>query len=93
MITTVSAISSTHLLVEFMSPRRSDLITNYTVYVNRTERRLPEESFVTDGPELSLQVGPFTPYEEVSVQVSASSTGGEGPKSAVVVERTMEDSK
>ena len=93
MITSVSAVSSTRLLVGYMAPQRSDLITHYTVYVERTERGLPEERFVADGPELSLQVGPFTPYEEVSVQVSANTAGGEGPRSVEVVERTLEDRK
>ena len=92
-ITTVSAINSTHLLVEFMAPQSPIPITHYTIYVNRTERGLPERSFVADGPELSLQVGQFTPYEEVSVQVSASGTSGEGPRSVEVVVRTNEGSK
>ncbi len=47
----------------------------------------------TVGPELFLVVGPVLPFEEVTVQVSATTAGGEGPRSEGVTERTDEDSK
>ncbi len=92
-ITNVIVLNSTHLLVVYVLPSTSELVTQYTVYLNRSDRGLGELVTTTVGPELFLVVGPVLPFEEVTVQVSATTAGGEGPRSEGVTERTNEDSK
>ncbi len=92
-ITNVTAQNYSHLLVNFDPPVRSGLVTQYTVYLNRSECEPGEVSFETAGPELSLEVGPICPYKDVIVQVSASTAGGEGPRSDGEQGRTQEDRK
>ncbi len=92
-ITNVTVLSSTHLLVNYDPPLRSELVTQYTVYLNRSDQGLGELVTTTVGPELLLIVGPVLPFEEVTVQVSATTAGGEGPRSEGVTEQTDEDSK
>ncbi len=89
----VTALSSTHLMVNFDPPERSDLVTQYTIYLNRSECEPGEVSYETAGLELSLEVGPICPYEEVRVQVSATTAGGEGPRSDEEQGRTQEGRK
>ncbi len=92
-ITTVTVLNSTHLLVNYDPPPRSELVTQYTVYLDRSDRGLGELVTTTVGPELFLVVGPVLPFEEVTVQVSATTAGGEGPRSEEFTKRTDEDSK
>ncbi len=80
-------------MVNFDPPERSDLVTQYTVYLNRSECEPGEVSYETAGPELSLEVGPICSYEEVLVQVSATTAGGEGPRSDGGQGRTQEGRK
>ncbi len=72
--------------------RGSGINAQYTIYLVRDEGRA-ELSYQTTGAEPSHKVGPTLPYEEVHVQLSATTASGEGPRSEAWHAQAGEGSK
>ena len=64
------------------------IIVNYTLYISSSS-----VTATRNQQQLTLVMGGLTPYERVSVRVSASTKIGEGPQSEPVIVYTQETSK
>ena len=79
MITSVMGVSSSAVQVDWM-PNQPNIngpgaITHYTVYVNN------DMGMATDGVVMSYNITDLEPFMEVMVEVSASTSIGEGLRS------------
>lgn len=71
----VSVINSTALNVEWSLPSSPNgVIIFYTVYINETSTL----TVIAMGDTQSIDIGGFSPYQMVTVHVSASTKIGEG---------------
>lgn len=86
----INSSSPSTLSVFALPPQAPNgLITSYSFYVifeNGTSRALSGETGV-------LQLHGLLPYELVAIQVSANTSAGESPRSAINFTRTEEDGK
>ena len=70
------------------------LVSSYTIFVTRLERGSTVVNYTsTDTQLLQFDVPTLDPYALVEVNVSASNSAGEGPKSPGVRGRTREERK
>ena len=84
LIESVTALSSTELMVTWRSP--DEVIDEFTLYANGIRKEVTSSSNA-----LQLVLGGLNPFELVAVQVSASNQAGEGPLSEAVQQRTNQD--
>ena len=85
---TVAAVSPFAVEIEWRPPTTPNgIIINYTVYANNG-------IIVTvDGFQMNYLYRGLSPYEEVSISVSARTKIGEGPRTIEVHSRTQETGK
>ena len=82
---TVTAVSPFALEIEWNIPTLPNgAITNYTIYTNSVSIDS------VNGSHTSYVYNGLSPYQEVSVSVSASTAVGEGPQSIETTTRTRE---
>ena len=92
MITSVMGVSSSAVQVVWM-PNQPNIdgpgaITHYTVYVNSNDMGMD-----TDGVVMSYNITDLEPFMEVMVEVSASTSIGEGLRSPMFPGRSNEARK
>lgn len=85
--------SPSSVLVTWASPPTPNgIITSYTIYVNYTDGS-PVESIQSRSSTTSYDVTNLQPHQLVVVEISASTSAGEGPKSEPVSGRSTEEGK
>ena len=85
---TVTNISSHALLIEWSPPDiPNGVITAYTIYINYNNRTSVAER-VVDGSTLNYTLDYLSPHQLVSVQMTANTSVGEGPRSIIADGRT-----
>ena len=78
------------VLVRWIAPSTPNgVITSYTLYINFTDGS-PIAVRQTASSAVNYTVTGLQPYQEVSVQVSASTSSGEGPLSETLSGRATE---
>ena len=81
-------ISSHALLIEWSPPDiPNGVITAYTIYINYNNRTSVAER-VVDGSTLNYTLDYLSPHQLVSVQMTANTSVGEGPRSIIADGRT-----
>ena len=73
-------------------PTPNGIITSYAIYVNYTDGS-PVESIQSRSSSTSYIVTNLQPYQFIVVEVSASTSAGEGPRSEPVSGRSTEEGK
>ena len=85
----VIAISPFTIAISWSPPSTPNgIIVNYTLYISSNT-----VTTIKDLQQLAFMMGELTPYERVSVRISASTKIGEGPQSEPVIVYTQETSK
>ena len=79
---TVTAVSPFAVEIEWRPPTTPNGVINYTVYANNIS--------ITEWSLTRYLYEGLSPYEQVSISVSASTKIGEGPRSIEVSIRTQE---
>ena len=85
--------SPSSVLVTWASPPTPNgVITSYTIYVNYTDGS-PVEIIQSRSSTTSYVVTNLQPYQLILVEISASTSAGEGPRSVPVSGRSTEEGK
>jgi len=82
--------SSHAVLIEWSPPNEPNgIVTGYTIYVNYdNDTSEPERVLMTDGSTLRYTLENLLAFQLVSVQMTANTSTGEGPRSGSVEART-----
>lgn len=82
--------SSHAVLIEWSPPSEPNgIVTGYTIYVNYdNDTSEPERVLMTDGSTLRYTLENLLAFQLVSVQMTANTSTGEGPRSGSVEART-----
>ena len=87
----VTTLSSSSVLISWNPPFvPNGEVTHYTLYVTFGEETEPL-AFHTASSATVYTINHLQPYQLVSVEISAHTDAGEGPKSATVQGRTSEE--
>ena len=79
------------VLVTWVQPSTPNgVITSYTIYINYTDGT-PTEIIQSRSSTTSYTVSNLQPYQLIIVEISASTSAGEGPKSGSVFGRSTEE--
>ena len=82
MITSIDNSNPYSIVVYWSPPLRSNgVVTRYTLYIGYETQSGVIDVFITDGQSTSYNVSNLLPYQQISIEVTASTRIGEGPSS------------
>ncbi len=92
MITTFNVSSPYFALVEWDPPiTPNGLITHYNLYVDYENET--SDTFTVEGQTTVWNITELLPYQFISVEMSANTSIGEGPRCPQVTDQTAQSSK
>jgi hypothetical protein len=92
MITTFNISSPYFALVEWDPPTTPNgLITHYNLYVDYENGT--SDTFTVEGQTTVWNITELLPYQFISVEMSANTSIGEGPRCPRVIDQTAQSSK
>ena len=93
---TLSAASSASIAASWQLPpaySRHGIIVGFKLFYKKKGLRSIRVETINGGTTFSVEINGLDKYTEYEFQVLAFTSHGDGPKSSVVVERTLKDGK